>query len=219
MVKKKVILIGGGGHARIVIDIFKKNEEYEIIGLTDSNRELFGQHIDGIPVIGDDKKLKDIYYSGVRNAIIGVGGSKSNKSRAELFNKVSSIDFNMVNAIHPSAILASGVSLGSGVVIFPGVVINVGTNIGNNVIIATGSTVDHETTIKDHVLISAGVNIGGNVFIGEGSLIAIGATVVSSAKICKNVLVGAGAVVVKDILEEGIYVGIPARIMKTKKDE
>jgi len=214
---EKVVIVGSGSHAKIIVDILKRNAEFRIVGFTEQKDVSLGKDIDGIPILGSDRGLNDLFNSGVKNAIVGKGGFRSNKSRERIFKKVRKIGFRMINAIHPSSIIGPNVSIGEGVVIYAGVIINVGAKIGNNVIIATGASVDHETTIEDHCLISAGVNIGGNVSIGEGTLVAIGATVVSHLKICKNVLIGAGAVVAKDITESGLYMGVPVKQIKTMK--
>lgn len=208
MEKQKVVIIGSGGHAKVVIDIIELENKYEIYGLlTNDNLNSFC----GYPVLGNDEKLQEIKAMGINNVAIGIGGFRNNQLRKKIYTKISNLDFNIINAIHPSAIIAKTVVLGNGVVVFAGVIINTEAKIFNNCIIATGSTIDHETVIENHCLISAGVTIGANVLIKEGTLCALGSKVISQVQIEKNTLIGAGAVVCKNITESGTYLGVPAK--------
>ena len=206
---EKLAIVGAGGHAKVVLDILKEMNNYEIVGVT-TNEISDKKDFCGYPILGDESILSDLIVNGVTHVAIGVGGFRNNYSRQHVYAKVKAIGFQIVSAVHPSAVISKTVVLGEGNVIFLGVCINTDAHIGNNVIIATGSTIDHETTIEDHVLVSAGVTVGANVLIQEGALLALGSKVVSRVKVGRNVLIGAGAVVVKDCLEEGTYLGIPA---------
>lgn len=209
MSKPKLILVGDGGHAKIVLDILMEVNNYEIVGVTSCNEN--NKTFCGLPILGNDDVLREFFKSGVKHVAIGIGGFKNNFLRKSIFKKVNDIGFDIVTLIHPSAVISRSVKIGKGCVIFAGVVVNPDVKIGDNVIIATGSTIDHETTIEDHVLVSAGVTIGGNTKIGEGTLCALGSKIISGIKIGKNVLVASGAVVAKD-LEDNIKVyGIPAK--------
>jgi sugar O-acyltransferase (sialic acid O-acetyltransferase NeuD family) len=208
MSKEKIIIIGSGGHAKIILDILEKINKYEIIGVvTEDTMDNFN----GYPILGNDEVLSDLLKKDIKNVAMGIGGLRDNFLRKKIFEKVKKQGFNVISVIDPSAIISKSVSLGEGVVIFAGVVINTGVFIGNNVIIATSSTIDHETKVEDHVLISAGVTIGANDLIQEGALLSLGSKVISGLKIGKNILVGAGAVVVSDCMDTGTYLGVPAR--------
>lgn len=206
--KPPVVLIGSGGHAKIIIDLVELANLYSIVGVTTIDPEI--ETFNNYPVLGGDDVLPSLWGDGIRHAVIGIGGFTNNKLRKSIFEKLKSMGFEIVVTIHPSAVIARDVLIGEGSVLFAGVVLNPGVSIGKNVIIATGSTVDHETLIADHVLVSAGVSIGADVRIEEEALLAIGSTVVSGKKIGRNSLVAAGAVVVRDV-EDGIAVaGVPA---------
>lgn len=211
MCREKVVLLGSGGHAKVVIDILEEMDCYEIIGITTQGED---KKIDfcSYPVLGDDEVLTDLIKNGVKHAAIGIGGFKDNQLRKKIYSKVKKLGFMVVSAIHPSAVISKTFSLGEGNVIFPGVVINTGVQIGNNIVIATGATIDHETIIEDHVLVSAGVSVGANCLIKEGALLALGSKVVSRIKVGKNVCVAAGAVVVNDIDDNLRVFGVPARV-------
>jgi sugar O-acyltransferase (sialic acid O-acetyltransferase NeuD family) len=209
MHEKDLIIIGDGGHARVLIDIIESSTEYNLIGMTSKDSSDCSKY--GYPILGNDDVL-DLYHSkGFKNIAIGIGAYTDNSFRDILFNKMLQKGFNVVNLIHKSSHIGRDVKFGYGAVIFPGVILNSNVTVGNNVIIATGSTVDHDTIIEDSVLISAGVTIGASTKIGKRVLIALGAKVISHVGIIESTLIGAGAVVVKDIVEVGKYFGLPAK--------
>lgn len=211
---KKIIIIGDGGHAQVVIDIINEmilsGEKLIIKGVTSVSRprgEKFMEH----EILGNDDEL--INYKNDKDILIaiGVGGFRDNRLREKIYNTIKEIGFDFLNVIHPSAILSKTTILGKGIVIFPNVVINTNVRIGNNSIIATSASIDHNTIIEDNVLVSAGVTVGADSIIQKGSLLALGSKVVSSVRIGKNVLVAAGAVVVNDVDDNQIVFGVPAK--------
>lgn len=211
---KKVIILGDGGHAKVVIDIINEmiaiDATIEIEGVTSltANRN---ELIMGYKILGNDDVLlnysenKDIFVA------IGIGGFKDNSLREKVFNKINGLGFNFLNVIHPTAIISKSVKLGKGIVIFPNVVLNTNVEIGNNSIIATSASIDHDTIVHDHVLVSAGVTVGANTKIGKSSLLALGSKVISSVSIGENVLVASGAVVVNNVKDNTAVFGIPAK--------
>jgi UDP-perosamine 4-acetyltransferase len=213
--RERVVLVGSGGHAKVVLDILEAMENWDIVGVTIEKPDSAITFC-GYPILGDDRVLSDLLDEGVTTAAIGVGGFTNNLLRKNIFNNLISLGFKVATLIHPSVMIARDVLIGEGSVFFGGVVINPGVRVGRNVVVATGSTVDHETQIEDDVLISAGVTVGAMVKIEKGALLAIGSTVVSGRNIGKNSLVAAGAVVVEDVAQETIVVGVPARIQKNR---
>jgi sugar O-acyltransferase (sialic acid O-acetyltransferase NeuD family) len=207
---KEVIVLGSGGHARVVIDILNATHEYQIIGVTSVSLKL-GSMFMGIPVIGDDSILFQYKEKGISMVAMGLGGYKNNDSRKKLYSYVKALGLQVVKVIHPGAIISSRTEIGEGVTIFPGVILNTDVRVGNNVIIATGSTIDHETVIEDHVLVSAGVTVGAYVHIKEAAILALGSKVISGIIIGQNSLIAAGAVVVNNIPDNSRVFGIPAK--------
>ncbi|MBM4398813.1 MAG: acetyltransferase [Candidatus Cloacimonetes bacterium] len=208
--KKPVIVIGAGGHAKILIDILMLSSEYyleAVIGREDETAETILGH----QILKGDTYLEEYLAKGINHAAIGIGAYTDNHRRKEIFDRIKGIGFFIVNLIHPSAIISDSVIMGDGAVIFAGVVANPDVIIGSNVIIATGSTIDHETIIEDHVLVSAGVTVGAGDLIGEGSLLALGSNIISRVSIGKYSLVAAGAVVTCDIPDRTTVYGIPAK--------
>ena len=215
MAKKNIVLIGGGGHCKVVISILKKINNFEIAGIVDINKT--GSFISGIKIIGTDDDLRNIYKSGIHNALITVGSIKDNTKRYRLFNMAREIGYNFPVIISPEAIVDKSVKIDEGTVVMPGSIINIDSFIGKNCIINTGTIVEHDCKIGDYCHIAPGVHISGAVNIGELSFIGIGATIIQGIKIGKNVTIGAGSVVIKDILDNVIAVGNPAKIIKSKK--
>lgn len=215
----RIIIIGASGHAKVVLDILQQTQNIEVIGFLDDDLALHKQMINGIPVLGNlsimSSLIKEVDYG-----IVAIG---DNFTRAKFFNKMQDIGFQMIIAIHPSAIVAKSVIIDNGTVISANAVINPGTEIRENCIINTGAIVDHDNLISNHVHISPGVNLAGNVSIGDYSHIGIGASVINGISIGQNVTVGAGAVVIKNVPDNAVVAGVPARIIRYKdgdrKDE
>ena len=206
---KNVIVIGSGGHAKVIIDIIHSMNKYKIIGITSQSFRK-GEMFIGHKIIGDIDVLCEFNPEECLIAM-GIGGFKDNCIRQKNFLAVKSMGFTFLNVIHPSAIISKTCLFGEGIVIFPGVVLNTDVSIGDNTIVATGSTIDHETVIGKHILVSAGVTVGAYAKINDNVLIALGAKVVSGIIIGKNSLVAAGAVVIKDVQDNEVVYGIPAK--------
>ncbi len=208
MNKEKVIVIGTGGHAKVVTEIIEHEGKYEIIGFTSVEKiEKFLNY----PVLGDDNILQNFYLKGYKKLAMGIGGFKDNNLRRKVFLELKSKGFEFVTVISPTAIIQKSNKIGEGSIIFPGVILNTEVIIGENTIIATGTSIDHETILGNHVLVSAGVTVGGFCIIEDGCLLALGSKIISGIKIGKNSLVAAGAVVVKNVEENQRVFGIPAK--------
>ena len=134
----------------------------------------------------------------------------------DLYNKVrekivSEYKLNYTSFIHPKSIIAEDVKIGEGCVVMAGAVINSGSLISDHVIVNTSVSIDHDSKIDDFAHLSPGVHMGGTVKIGKRSWIGVGSSVKNNITICEDVTVGVGGVVVKDIKEEGIYIGSPVK--------
>ena len=198
----KLTIIGASGHGRVVADIAKLNG-YDEIEFLDDNTEL---HSCGKwPVIGISELA-----AGIENDLfIAIGNAAV---REQLMERLQ--DKHIVTLIHPSAVIAEDVEIDVGSVVMAGAVINPGTRIGKGCIINTSSSVDHDCFLEDYVHVAVGSHLAGTVCIGKGTWIGAGATVSNNISICDGCMIGAGAVVVKDITENGVYVGVPVRIRR-----
>jgi len=215
MSNKKLILIGGGGHCKVVISQLRKMNNFEIVGIIDKDKPI-GTKILDIEIIGRDEDLVNFYERGIQYALITIGSTKDNLKRQILFNMAKSFGFKFPIIISPEAIVDKNVDIDEGTVIMPGSVINVGSIIGKNCIINSGSIIEHDCKIGDHCHIAPGVHISGGVEIDDLSFVGIGSIIIQGIKIGKNVTIGAGSVVIRDIPENTIVVGNPAKVIKNK---
>ena len=198
---KNVVIIGAGGHAKVIADIVRKSGD-NLLGFLDDTKEAGTEFFDGF-ILGNTDTVAE--YSDAE-FIIGIG---SNGIRKKISQKIGDVPF--YTAIHPTAVIGEGVTLGEGSCVMANAVINPGATVGKHVIVNTASVVEHDNVISDYVHICPAAALAGTVSVGEATQLGIGAKVKNNTDICAGVIVGAGAVVVKNIAEEGTYVGIPAR--------
>ncbi len=208
--KKSVVILGSGSHAKCVIEILRAMDEFNIVGCvvddTDPTRL-----VSGIPIIGPASRIETLAKEGFSVAI-GVGGWTNNIARKKLFDRAVALGLEIVSPIDPRAHISPSAVVGRGSVVFSGADLGVDVVLGENVMIGTNSLVSHESRIGDHTLISGGVSVGGLVIVGNESLIALGATVASNVVIGERSLVSAGAVVVEDVPPRGCVRRSPKQV-------
>ncbi len=203
-----MFLFGASGHAKVIIDILKK-QNIKIQGLFDDNPKI--EKLAGIKCYGtfNSEVLKN------NKLIIAIGDNLIREKLVNSFPK--EIKYGL--AIDNSSIISENIKIGEGTVVMPGAVINTETKIGKHTIINTSASIDHECIIEDFVHISPNATLCGNVFIGKYTHVGAGAIVIPNKKIGKNVTVGAGAIIINDIPDNCIVVGNPGKIIKYKKNE
>jgi sugar O-acyltransferase (sialic acid O-acetyltransferase NeuD family) len=207
-----IVVIGGGGHAKVVISILRKLKRHRILGYTDlkDNGALLG-----VPYLGSDRELAALAVERNKvNAVLAVGQVGLGDQRYELWTRLHSLALFFPLIVSPSAIVNEEVSGGEGAVVMDGAIVNSGANIGRGAIMNTNSTVEHDVVLEDWVHVAPGATISGGVTVGRFSMIGAGATVIEGRKIAAGCMVGAGATVVRDLTEPGVYVGSPARRIK-----
>ncbi len=209
---KRVLIVGAGGHAQVAADALLRSMQIaptaEPIGFLDDDPRLMGASILGLPVLGPLAEIGSFSHDAV---FVAIG---DNATRARLFVHLVSEGEDIVNVVHPNAVLAPSVQLGRGILVCASAVVNTGTAIADNSVVNTGATVDHHCTIGAHCHIAPGVHLGGNVKIGEGSFLGIGTVVIPGRRIGEWSIVGAGSVVTRDIPSNVTAVGLPARVVK-----
>jgi UDP-perosamine 4-acetyltransferase len=209
---EEMVVIGGGGHARVIIGILKKLKRYSILGYTAPNN--CGDSL-GIPYLGSDNEIVAVTSeSQVKNAVIAVGQVGSGTVRQGIWHRLTSLRLVFPGIVSPNAIVNDDVDLADAIVVMDGAIINAGAKLGTGVIANTHSTIEHDVALGEWVHVAPGAIICGGVRIGAFSMVGAGATVIEGRSICANTVVGAGATVVHDLLEPGIYVGTPARRIK-----
>ncbi len=192
-----VILVGGGGHAHVVIDVLRLAGQ-EILGVCDPALTGPGSAVCGVPVIGDDEAI----FARSSDSVLlanAVGSTRTTASRAEVFQRFRARGYRFVTAKHPSALIADSVALGEGVQVMAGAVVQPGVALGDNVLVNTGASVDHDCRIEAHVHIAPGAVLSGGVALEEGVHVGTGAVIVQSLRVGRGSLVAAGAVVTADV--------------------
>jgi UDP-perosamine 4-acetyltransferase len=194
---KPVVILGGGGHARGVIDALRC-AGHTIAGVIDPKPEVAKSLPSGIAWLGAD--LSKTRAADVQLAI-GVGsldvGAKN--PRPKLFQEAKAGGFQILSFRHPSAIVAGDVTLGEGAQLMAGVILQPGIRTGVNCIVNTGASLDHDCRLGDHVHVAPGVVLSGTVEVGDGSHLGTGAIVIQNIKIGAEAMIAAGAVVTRDV--------------------
>ncbi len=207
--KKDIVLVGGGGHCKAVIDVIEQENKYKIIGILDPDF-INLKNVLNYPVLGDDSEI-DSLSKKVKHFLITVGQGKSVLLRKNLFQKVIEKNGVCPTIISPISYVSKHSKIGVGTIIMHGARINADATIGSNCIINTNAIIEHDASVGNHCHISTGaivngfVKIGEEVFLGSQSVIADRLTILSKS------IFGAGSVVVKTKLQPAIYAGNPVK--------
>ena len=196
---RPLMIIGAGGHGKVVKDIARACGYQQIGFLADSDLPgLAGRVCDYVD------------YIQTADFVIAIG---DNTVRERFFQELNEKNATVVTLIHPDATVSDSAIIGKGTVVVAGAVINADAVIGQGVIVNTGSSVDHDCVVEDFCHVAVGAHVCGTVYIGKGTMVGAGATIVNNLHICEDCIIGAGAVVLNNIEEQGTYVGVPVRKM------
>jgi UDP-perosamine 4-acetyltransferase len=201
-----VIVVGGGGHAKVLVSMLLLQHR-RVLGFVDLKPSL--PPLLGIAHLGDDGAVF-LYPPDQVRLVNGVGSIDSTVSRRAVYEKFRERQYIFETVIHPSAIIAPEVHIEDGVQVMAGAVVQPGSCLGANVIINTGARVDHDCLIDAHAHIAPGVTLSGHVHVGKGAHIGTGASIIQGIKVGAASIVGAGAVVVGDVPAGVTVVGVPA---------
>ena len=211
---RKLLLLGGGGHCKSIIDsLFDKNE-YDEIGIIEKQNNSCVPVL-GIPVIGVDDDLKQFKHDGFTDAFISLGSIGNPLNRRKLFKLISSLGFSIPNIIDKSAVVSKSVVLGKGIYIGKNALVNADAFLSDCSIINSSATIEHDCIIGEFVHISPGAVLGGNVFIGQDSHIGAGSTIKQKVRIGENVMIGMGSVVLHDIPANTVAYGCPCKVVRS----
>jgi len=188
--REKILMVGGGGHCRAVIDVIEQEAKYEIAGIIDK-RELIGSKIFGYEIIGCDDDLVDL-YSTYSNALVTVGQIRSNVVRVKLFNRLKDIGYTLPTVISSLAYISKYAKIAEGTVVMHQALVNANANIGSNCIINTKALIEHDAVIHSGCHISTGAIINGGVIVKANSF--VGSNTTSKEYIEINGFIKAGGI-------------------------
>lgn len=197
--KKNVVIIGAGGHAKVIAEMIEQSGDRVIGYLDDRDPKWFPKR----NVLGKISDLGD--FSGKALFVIAIGDNAVRKRIDALY------PVRWYTARHPSAQVSMDAELGDGTVVMANAVVNSAAKVGRHCILNTASVIEHDCLLRDYVHIAPGAVLGGTVTVGEGTQIGLGASIRNNISICQDCIIGAGAVVTKDIREKGTYAGVPAK--------
>ena len=209
--KSDVVIVGGGGHAKVVIEILRAAGE-SVLGFTDRDPAA---RCGGLARrLGDDDSVPLLHAEGYRRIFVALGG---NEIRRRLGSHLLEDGFEVVNAIHPTAVISPSTTLGRGVAVMATAVINAATWVGDFVVVNTGATVDHDCHLGAACHVAPGCHLSGYIRVGEEALLGVGSTVGRGRPmtIGSGAIVGAGSVVVSDVPAGERWAGNPARALRS----
>ena len=214
---KPVIVLGAGGHAKVVIDVLRLSG-VRILGIVAKDLEAAGSNFPDLEILGGNEIVFD-YPENEIDLVNGLGSLPGYNQRAELFRTYSERDYHFQSVVHPSAIIANDVELSQGVHIMAGAVIQPGSSIGKNTIINTRASIDHDCVIGDNCHVAPGAVLSGGVILGESVHIGTGASLVQLVEIGNHTVVGAGAVVTQNVLKHSIVYPARSLVEESSSDE
>jgi UDP-perosamine 4-acetyltransferase len=208
-----IVIFGAGENGHQAFHCLRHDSQLRIVGFLDDDKRLLGTEKLGLPVLGglqDLSRLKIEY--GVAGAIAAVG---DNHLRARVNKALREAGLAIVRAIHPHVMIESPDAIGEGVILEMGAAVHAGATLGDGVFMGSASMAAHHCVIGEYSILSGGVSLGGGVTIGPFSLIGVGAAIHPHVTIGANVIVGVGAAVVKNVPDNTVVVGVPARPIRT----
>ena len=210
---KKIFLYGGGGHAKVIIDIIKSSYGMEALqGIFDDDPLKEGKEFYGSKILG---KI-DQFRGEIDRLLIAIG---DNETRAKKAKEAERYARQFITLIHPQTIISDSAVIGEGTVIMPGVIINANAVIGKHCIINTGAVVEHDCVVGDFTHIAPNTVLTGGVKVGQLTMVGANSVVVPYKSVGSHCLIGAGSVVTKNIPDRALVRGNPARVIKIKKDK
>ena len=210
-IKKKIIILGTGGTSLDILDLILELD-YQCIGFLDDDKNKWGKSINGLKILGalsEAPNYKDSYF------VNGIGSPTSFLQKEKIIKDTGLSLERFITLIHPSASISETASLGSGVVIFQNVVISSNTKIGNHVVVLPNSVISHDDKIGDYTILASAVCLSGMVRIGKLCYLGMGSLVKGNVSIADESLIGMGSVVLDNIEKRSVYVGNPAKFLRS----
>ena len=209
----RFLVIGGGGHAKVVIEAIRAMNG-EVVGVIDASPGV--REVLGVPVVGDDDALPSLRAKGLTCVALGLG---ANALRERIGRRVKELGFLLPPILHPSALVSPSAKIGEGVVVMARAVVGVETVLRDMSLVNTGAVLDHDNDLGVAAHVAPGCALAGNVRVGDRSLIGVGSAVRPGVRIGVDVVVGAGSAVVADIDDGACVGGAPARPIRLGRHE
>lgn len=213
LARKSIILVGGGGHCKSVIDVIEKGDAYQIVGIIDTP-ERVGTHLYNYPIIGSDLDIENIVTTH-KTFLITLGHIKSNTRRKTLFHLLKSKEAILPTVVSPLAHVSKYAIIGEGSVVFHNVIVNASASIGANCIINTSCIIEHDAIIGNNTHIAPGACINGGSIIEDDCFIGSHSTVIQGIRVGRGSLIAAGTVVKDHVEDHSFLAGNPGVKKKT----
>ena len=210
MGNRKLLLVGGGGHCRSVLDCVLRSGAYDAIGIVEREGAA-DKTVLGVPVVGHDADLPRLLADGWHYAAVTLGSIGAPTRRRALCQQLKALGFQLPVLADPSAVISSHAELAEGAFVGKRAVINAGSSVGACAILNTGSVLVHDCTVGGFVHVSPGaVQAEANAHVGAG------AVVMQGVRIGRDSIIGAGSVIIRDVPADCTVVGNPGRILERK---
>jgi acetyltransferase EpsM len=193
-----IIIYGGGGHGKSLIDLLRALGSYHLAGVVDDGKPAGGDVL-GVPLLGGGEVLGELYRSGVRMAVNAVGGIGNLAPRLQVFGRLAEAGFDCPGVVHPAAWVEPSASLAKGVQVFPHAYVGSDAHVGFGCIVNTGAILSHDVVLGDYSNISPGAILAGAVEVGERALIGMGVTINLEVKVGAGARIGNGATIKRDV--------------------
>jgi sugar O-acyltransferase (sialic acid O-acetyltransferase NeuD family) len=211
---KDRILIYGSNELAIQIYCYLMEANIKVVGFLDDFKNIGDRIIDDVKVIGGFNDISRLFNLDVfSSVVIGIGYKHLNRKN-KLFNELIEMNISISGFIHPTCYINKYSEIHTSSILYPNCVIDQRVVINKNVIVNLNTIISHDTKIGENTFIAPGVVISGNCIIGSNCFIGSGSVIKDNITICDNVLLGIGSIVTNDILCEGIYFGIPAKLKR-----
>ena len=207
-----LILVGGGGHCQSVIDVIEAEGTWNIVGILDVAHKV-GKRVLGYEIIGTEAQVPSLIKE--HFFLVTVGQIRTSEPRRRLFQLIGQAGGTFPTITSPHAYVSPHATLGEGSIIMHQALVNAGTSVGVNSIINSQALIEHSARIGNHCHIATGAILNGDCQVGDHTFVGSRATVLQGVTISEHIIVGAGAVVTQSLTEPGVYVGIPARKVRS----
>lgn len=199
----RVVVLGGGGHGRTLVDALRAAGRHELVGVVDDGLPS-GSHVSGVEVLGPTTDLARIRAGGVRLAVNGIGGISRPADRVAAFDRLVAAGFDLPAVVHPSAVVEPTATVGPGAQVLAHAYVGSAAEVGFGCLVNTAAVVSHDCRLESYVNVSPGALLAGGVIVGEGAVVGMGVTVNIGVRVGAGARVGNGAVVKADVLDGGL---------------